>query len=312
MEQICQKKFMSFFISGIVVLFLGGCAGPKILIESYSAPRENKKIQGMIADETSSEKGKYLALAIDPHVTSKKRGADRIILERLLVPYVKEKITETNFIYLHPIYDESKITLHMEVLDYAYKASINDIKAHLSINFVINRGISEYYSKTYSARDERYSKSGQGLPAKNEILACMTKKCAKSFIKDISPLKIKQIREFKSLPGDIEYIIQYAKRKNYEGAIEAMERYQGKRNMNFFYNLAVLYEALASEKNDLYILKKANDNYDNAMQEGGSKDDIIISAKARFDNFYRLIKNVISQEAENKAFEKEIDEQIEF
>ena len=231
-------------------------------------------------------------------------------LQKMLVADVKEKITETNFITLHPLYDLSAIGLNMEIMDYKFDRGPNDISAMLRVNFVINRGVTEYYAKTYSAKEIRYSKSGQGLPEKGEILSLMSMQCAKSFIKDISPLKTRQLREFKSMPGELEYVLDFAMRKNYEGAIKAMENYNGDKDMEFYYNLAVLYEALASEREDLILLKKANEYYEQSMAKGGTKDEVVISAKARFDNFYRLLSRVLNQESANVELEKKMQEEF--
>jgi len=290
----------------IFFCFFSGCAGKKIIIESYTAPREYRKIEGMISYGASERTGEYLAIGINPDVISKKKGNDIETLKKLLINDVKAKITETNFITLHPIYDISAVALIIEILDYHYERGNYRIDSNLVVNFVISRGMTEYYSKSYSAKENRHSKSEQGLPGKQELLKKMSQKCAKLFVKDISPIKTKQLRELKSLPGDIEYVLDYAIIKNYEGAIKAMEAYTGKKTMNFYYNLAVFYEALASEKEDLNLLVKADKNYQLSMQNGGSRDDVVISAKARFDNFYKLLKMILEQQDKNEQISEEI------
>ena len=299
------KMLFYLFCVSIFVSFFCGCAAKKILIECYMAPKEYKKIEGLIYDGSSDHKGKYLTVAINPEVSSQIKGKDIKTLGKLLIKDVKEKITETNFISLYPVFELSPIGVVLEILDYNYNITSNEIESNLIVNFVISKGITEYYSKSFSANDKRYSKNRLGLPSKHTILKNMSKKCAKSFVNDISPLKTKQLRELKSLPGDIEYVLDYTIRKNYEGAIEAMEKYTGDKNMNFFYNLAVFYEALAGEKEDLTLLKEANKNYKLSMANGGNKDDVVISAKARFDVFFKLLKMVEGQQNQNIELEEE-------
>lgn len=88
--------------------------------------------------------------------------------------------------------------------------------------------------------------------------------------------------------------------KNYKGAINAMENYKGNKTMEFYFNLAIYYEALASTQSDLSLLSQASENYDKAMAMGGSTDEIVIKAKAKFDNFYELIKAIDEQKKSNQ------------
>jgi len=302
------KKYIHIFSIAIFICFFSACAGKKIIIDCYSAPKEYKKIEGLRSDFNSAKKFKFLSIAIYPKIESQIRGRDIITLEKLLISDVKEKITELNFITLEPIFETSPNRLNLQIIDYQYRSTnnetSNEIECNLVVNFVIRRGATEYYAKSYSAKENRYAKSKQGLPGKDLLLKEMSKQCAASFVKDISPLKTKQLRELKSLPGDIEYVIDYAIIRNYEGAIEAMEKYTGKKDMNFYYNLAVFYEALAGEKENLTLLEKANKNYILAMENGGAKNDLVISSKARFDIFFNLFSKVESQKNDNKELEE--------
>ena len=83
-----------------------------------------------------------------------------------------------------------------------------------------------------------------------------------------------------------------------------MEKYKCKRDMNFYYDLAILYEAQASVSEDLSGLDSANDNYNMALSRGGAKDELILSAKARFDNFYELLEKTKKQDASNQGLIK--------
>ena len=80
-----------------------------------------------------------------------------------------------------------------------------------------------------------------------------------------------------------------------------MQNYKKDRDMNFYYNLAILFEAEASIKEDLKILRFAKLNYEKAMQEGGSEDKIVTSAKVRFDSFYELLNQTKKQNKANQA-----------
>jgi len=113
-------------------------------------------------------------------------------------------------------------------------------------------------------------------------------KIVKYFISDISPLKTYQMREFKPLPSELQAVIAYAKRKNYKGAISLMEAYKGDKDANYYYNLAILYEAMASTTEDIKYLKLAQKNYNEAILKGGGDDKTILDAKVRFDKFFDL------------------------
>jgi hypothetical protein len=71
--------------------------------------------------------------------------------------------------------------------------------------------------------------------------------------------------------------------------------------MNFYYDLAVLYEAYASETENLKLLKLADRNYEKAISLGGLNDKLIIDAKSRFDNFYELLNKTKKQDKANQA-----------
>ena len=106
---------------------------------------------------------------------------------------------------------------------------------------------------------------------------------------------------FKPLPKELNAVLSYAKRKNYKGAIKLMNYYKGKKDMDFYYNIAILYEAEASEKENLRLLKLADDSYEKAISLGGINDKIIVDAKARFDNFYELLSKTKKQDKANQA-----------
>lgn len=288
----------------IVCCFLSACAAnTKIVIPSYSAPREYKKI-AEIESGGESQDGRFLALAIDPEVdgTGKEPG-----IGPMLVNSVKEGLTSTNFITIYPIFDEAYVQLDINVISYDFQQTADTIKADMQASFTIVKGVTEYLSKTYSARATRSSSNPSLLPSKNKVLLDLSKEVSAKFVADITPLKTNQLRELKSMPGELEYILTYAKRGNFESAIDDMEAYPGTKGAGFYYNLAVMYEAQASKSEDMKMFRKADAMYRKSMMTGGSGDELIVANKARFDNFYRLFKMTDAQKRTNEQLNNELD-----
>ncbi|NPA65342.1 MAG: hypothetical protein GXO11_00525 [Epsilonproteobacteria bacterium] len=219
----------------------------------------------------------------------------------MLIASVKSALTQTNFIALDPLGDENGVALNMEVIDYDFVKNGNKESLYLEVAFTLSRGVNEFLVKTYHTRLNRQSKDPSRLPTQNQLASQAAKRLVKYFIADISPLKTHQLREFKPFPSDLEYVVSYAKRKNYQGAIEAMQKYKGNKDAAYYYNLAVLYEALASETENLRYLTEAKHNYEKAIALGGYKDKLIVDAKARFDNFYVLLNKTKEVQKQNAA-----------
>ncbi|MBU0631905.1 hypothetical protein KKA17_04605 [bacterium] len=284
-------------------LLITGCgAGAKITIPSYSPPREEAKIKKMVTKSDEIPEGAYIAIAISPNVLNVKRAMPK--MKNFLIDNIKAKITQTNFIALNPIASENDVLLIMSVNNYQYTKSANKRSLELEVSFTLSRGAEEFLSKSYKASKNRQSQDVVNLPSESELASEAAKDVVEDFVADISPLKTFQLREFKSLPDEIAFAIDYAKRKNYSGAIKAMENYKGKRDMNFYYDLAILYEAQASVNEDLSGLEQADENYNMALSKGGSKDELVTAAKARFDNFYELLEKTKSQDAKNQGLIK--------
>ena len=294
----------------LIITIIAGCVSQtKILIASYSGPREHKKVEMMISSGDNTDTGKYLTLSIDPDVGGVNSLSSNTGIATMLIDDIKERLTETNFISIHPIFDPEDNGLKISVASYQYLQTSNNIKANLRVNFILSRGVTEFFSKSYDASEVRFSKSGQGLPSKELIEGLMTKKCTTLFIRDISPTKILQLREFKSFPSKIAYVAEFAKVKNYEAGIKAMNEYNGNKDVAFHYNLAILYEALASDREDIKYLTEANQHYDLAMAGGGGNDKLIVKSKARFDNYYRLFSKIENQTFQNLGRQKELQEE---
>jgi hypothetical protein len=294
------------YLAVAILTLLSGCGGSeKILVNVYAPPVESKKVTKMI-DASEQKGGKYLSMAINPDVENSKTET----LSSLLIDSVKEKLTETNFIYIHPIYDDSKVTLNMKVVDYKFEKTGNEIRANLQVSFNILRGTSELYTKIYKDSDSRFSKSGQGLPSEGEILIKLTENLAKKFVKDISPLKTKNLRELMELPDGLQHVNKYAVARNYRGAIEAMKNFNGERDVEYYYNLAVFYEALAGEEENFKFLKEASENYNQAMVLSEGDDELVVKTKAQFDNFYRLFEQIDKQSRANQKVADEVEDEF--
>ncbi len=302
-----MNKIVSFLIVVGVSVFFSACGGStaKIVIPSYTAPKEAAKISKIETKDEYISDSAYLALWINPEVANAKKTNPQ--LETMLIESVKAKITETNFITLDPLGGDDGVALNMSISNYEFKDSGNKISLSLDVTFTLARGVDEFLVKKYNSRANRQSKDKTKLPTENELAAQGVDKVVKYFIADISPLKTYQLREFKSTPKGLEVVIPYAKQKNYKGAIKAMNRYKGQKDMNYFYNLAILYEAEASITENMKLLKRAQYNYEEAMAQGGFKDKVVMSAKARFDKFYDLLDRTKKQDKANAALRKDRD-----
>jgi len=300
-----RYKYFVVFVS-LSVLLISGCSNAKIVIPSYSPPKEYKKLSEIESGGDMRE-GTYMAIAINPEIAGES-SRDKKKIDAILINAVKQGLTETNFITIYPIFDTANVALNMEVISYEYERSTNNINADMQVAFTITKGVTEYISKTYSSKAMRYSSNPALLPSKSKILLDLGEEVTKKFISDITPLKTRQLREFKSMPGELDYIITYAKRGNFESAVEDMENFDGQKDANYYYNLAVLYEGLGSKTGKIQVFEKAKKAYSKAMLKGGSKDELVVNAKARFDNFYRLFQMTQKQKDKNKSLSDELDD----
>lgn len=301
-----MQKFISLFTIPVVVLFFTACGGgPKIVIPSYTAPKEAAKLSKIETKDEFISKGAYLAVWLNPDIKGAKESNPR--LESMLIDSVKATLTQTNFVTIDPMGSESDVALSMKISNYEYENLGAKVSMALEVTFIISRGSDEFLVKKYSDRKNRQSKEPSRLPSENELASQAVSKVVKYFISDISPLKTNQLREFKSLPNELTHVISYAQRKNYKGAIKLMQNYKGEKDLNYHYDLAILYEAEASINEDMKLLKSAQSNYEQAMSLGGFNDEVIVSAKARFDNFYYLLTKTKKQDRANQALRDDRD-----
>ncbi|WP_440903090.1 hypothetical protein ACMZOO_09250 [Catenovulum sp. SX2] len=296
-------KVVNLTISFGLVIILAGCAATKkIVIPSYSAPKEYQKISEITSGGESKE-GTYLSLAIDPEVYGSEIETS---LSPLLINSIQQSLTETNFINIYPIYNDAYVKLSMQVVSFDFNQTTNDINANLQVSYALKRGMTTYLAKTYKAETARYSPNSSQLPSKSAILFDLVKEVTEKFTSDITPLKSYQLREFKGLPKEVEYVLTYAKQGNFESAITDMEAYQGKANADFYYCLAVLYEAKGSKTKSINDFIKAQENYIRAMRLGGSADELIVKTKAKFDQFFKLFKLTEEQKQQNEKLSTEL------
>lgn len=302
-----MSRLVSYILIVSVSIFFTACgaSSAKIVIPSYTAPKEAAKIAKIETKDEYISETAYLALWLNPDVANAKQTNPK--LSEMLIDSVKAKLTETNFITLDPLGGDDGVALNMSISNYEYKDSGNKVSLSLEVTFTLSRGVDEFLVKKYPARLNRQSKDKTKLPTENEMASQGVDKVVRYFISDISPLKTNQLREFKSTPKGLEVVVPYAKSKNYKGAIKAMNRYKGEKDMSYYYNLAILYEAEASVTENMKLLKRAQFNYEQAMVLGGHKDKVVISAKARFDKFYDLLDRAKKQDKANEALRKDRD-----
>ncbi len=311
-----SNKLLGIFI--LPILVFTGCAtgGKQIIVPTYTAPKEVAKVKGIVAD-SGDTKGKFLSFAINPKV-SVPNGVNSVTdaMKKKIISITKEAITNSNYILIHPVFNASTIGLSMSVMEYNYvkdcSSDMCELTSELSMDFQINRGSVDYFTKVYDSTSRRSAEKGkqQFLPTAQELSTEMIRDCVEKFIYDISPSKTNQLRELKALPSEIAYVIDMAPKGNYENLIETMEAYKGDKSVGYYYDLAVFYEALAATNEDLLLLKKAKLNYEKAMKKGGSSDALVVNTKARFDNFYTILAKLIAQQDKNKKQEKAIDDEF--
>ena len=313
-----ERKVMNGKLLGILALCvttLAGCVSSggerKIIVDSYTTPREYQKIQGLLErTQNASASEALLSIGIDPEVRGKSRKKGSKLLRKALVTQLKTYLTQTNFISIYPLFEEAPVKLTISILDYQYHRKKNELSASLDVSYSLSMGAIEYYTKSYAEQVERYAKSAQGLPGVNEVVQEMSEQTAKRFVQDLSPVKTKQLRELKPFPSGLEHLTEFMRSRNYDAAIAAMEGFPGQRDAEYFYNLAVIYEAAAAQREDIDLLQNASDYYASSMALGGSGDKIIAASFARFDKYYRLFSDVLKQRRANQQYNQKLNRSL--
>ena len=303
---ICLKKTIFSSLSLATLLLFSGCAEDKLLLNTYAPPAQMDKVKELMEKTTSNKS--YLDVYINDSNEDMKAilngKTDDKSIAQMLLSKVKAKITETNFIGINENGDSNTISLEMKILSYNYATTQSSINAFLevSFSFIQDGNSTPIYSPVYKKSVKRYSRSGkQGLPSKSEILSYMTNELATDLVMDISPTKSRKLVELKSLPDSIAYTINYAKMGNYKGAIQVMKDYKGEKTLAYYFDLAIYNEGLASSTSNIKLLSLVNKYYEKAMAMGGYKDEVVIKAKAKFDNFYNLIQAIDKQRKKNES-----------
>ena len=297
LKQKYKTPLLLALVAGTVLMF-GGCAKKQLLLKTYSPPSKAKEVKEM-QSKTEAASG-YLDLEIVDYVVKGDNVVSDKEFDNKLLSSLKKFITQTNFIAISEVADQSSLSLDMKVLIYDYKAQGNKIDGLISVEYNIRKDSTTFYTQNYKYRIKRYSKAGkQGLPSKSEILVQASDYLAKKLIKDISPISTQKLVELKSLPSELEYTMKYAKDKNFEGAIKGMKKYKGEKTADYYFNLAVYYEALASQTDNVALLTKADEYYESAMSLSEGSDEVSVKGKSKFDKFYAIVKKVADQKREN-------------
>ena len=286
------------------MLLLSGCGQDQLLLKTYSAPKKPDQVKKMIVNSDSKDGYINIQIVKDNQYSCKKVSESKTCFKVVnsLNSDLEKFINQTSFISLNSTDDDAAVSLDSQILELRYtQPTPSDIDAFVKVEYNIRsleKG--QLYSAVYEYSDQRHSRAGkQGLPSKSEILSEATNYLAKKLIKDISPLKTSKLVALKDLPDALKYTVNYAKGKNFKGAIKAMENYKGKKDLAYYFDLAVYYECYASKQDDTKYLVKAEENYEKAMAMGGSEDETVIKGKMKFDNFYSIIKEVIKQKVAN-------------
>jgi len=294
---------MKKYLLTLLMLLFVGCGEEQIVLDTYAPPHEANKVKEMI---TKNKNGSaYLIMDIVDninYITNHKNTSTRRTIARYLLADINHLITQTNFIAVSRVKNDYEIplSLDMKIIKFYFHHISDGLKAGLSVEFNIRKNYNLIYSKVYSANVEKHlGLSSQGLPSKEEIISYLVKRVTKKFMKDITPLKTQKLVTLKKLPDEIAYSIQEALQGDYKGAIKLMLSYKGKKDYAYYYDLAVYYEGLATEENDVTYLAQADKYYNKAIALGGLNDKDVVRGKQEFDNFYNLIKTIAKQKLEN-------------
>jgi hypothetical protein len=303
-----MKKILT--ASSLLLLLAGCSANNKITVPSYTAPIEISSLSKLKSGEDiNSLEGSYMSLGLSPRVYFEDKKPAPEAIRMGLINQVKSSLAETKFISIYPDYRNAPVALDMAVQSYSFDKKADGISSRLAVKFFISKGTGEeVLSKVYSSEKNRSSSNPANLPSETQIMEELSKHVAKKFVTAISPRKTNQLREFKSFPSDLEYVLKMAQEGNYKDSIKALQGYKGSKDANFYYNLAVLYEAEAAKTESLILSDKAAENYKKAMTNGGSGDNVISSANSRFNQFYDLLKMTKNQRDQNKQLIEQINE----
>lgn len=296
-----KSSLISLSVVTSIILF-SGCAKDQLILKTYNPPKKQEQVKKMIENSDSSVGFINLQVVEDVEYMCEKVGKnkDTKSMANGLISNVKKFINQTNFISLNQVEDSATVSLDMQIIGLNFSETKNSRELHAKVNFVVRKDGVEFYSEPYVYDSLRKSRAGlQGIASKVEMFDDAAEYLAKKLIKDISPIKTRKIVELKDLPKELAYTINYVKGKNFKGAIKAMEKYKGEKDVAYYFNLGVYYEGYGSQIDNIAMFAKAEENYEKAMAMGGSDDETIVKGKMKFDNFYEVIKKVAKQQAAN-------------
>lgn len=293
---VLKKSYIGILV--VSAMLLTGCGKSQLLLNTYVPPNKPKEVAQMLESE-NADSGFLEIEIVDDILKGDGIKSDKAF-EGKLLSSLKKFVTQTNFISISEVKDQSNLSLDMKVVVFDYKETPNATNGIISVEFNIRKEGTTFYTQGYEYKIKRYAKAGrQALPTKAQLFAEASDYLAKKLIKDISPIASMKLVELKGLPKELAYTENYAKQKNYEGAIKAMKAYEGEKDEAYYFNLAVYCEALAAQSDDMSLLSKANEYYEKAMQLSEGGDEVITKGKAKFDRYYKIIKKVADQKAKN-------------
>ncbi len=287
-------------------IFFVGCSEKKLLLETYTSPAKPKVVKNILSANSISSGFLEVEIFKDlNYITDKKSDTSHKQLAKNLISDMEQLITQTNFIALSKIGNVSPVVIDMKIVQLNLEYISNKLNGLIKVQFNIRKNGSLIYSKTYQTKINR---QGDVLPHRNEILSEASTKLAKKFIKDISPLKTKKLVTIKDLSDKLNPAIVFAEKGDFKNAITIMLKFKDDKDENYYYDLAVFYEALAAKNEDLGLLEKANQNYSKAMELSKGKDKIILDGVTKFNKYYEIVKNISEQKLKNKLQEEAYDE----
>jgi hypothetical protein len=296
LDLILKKKHIAVLAIG--ALLLTGCGKSQLLLNTYVPPNKPKEVAQMLESDDSTSG--FLEIEIVDNIIAAEGIKSDKAFEGKLLSSLKKFVTQTNFISISEVKDVSNLSLDMKVVVFDYKESANATNGIITVEFNIRKEGTTFYTQGYEYKINRFAKAGrQALPTKAQLFAEASDYLAKKLIKDISPIASLKLVELKELPKELAFTENYARSKNYEGAIKAMKAYEGEKDDAYYFNLAVYCEALAAKSDDMALLSKANEYYEKAMQLSEGGDEVITKGKAKFDRYYNIIKKVAEQKAKN-------------
>ncbi len=294
-----MKRLSINFILFSAVLFFTACAtGPKLSIDSYSTPEDIDVLSNIEINYAYIPKNSYLVMWLNPKVKLYD-GANGLI-SPMILKTLKDELEKSTFITVDPSGDFDPVTLNIVVSEYNYDKTIdmtqiksdeknNESSLELEMSFIISKGGEDLLIRTYS--DEKTYKTSNPMGIVNDIALAdeLSKKMIKKFISDITPQKTETQKQFKPFPEELMHITKLVKEKNYTKAVKDMSNYHGQKDMDYYYNLALLYEARASESGNLMLLSMAKVNYERSFKLGGDDDSLIEDAYEEFITLYELL-----------------------